>query len=203
MRYGFTTHCLIASTIATAPTIVTTQSIATRQGAAADGQLVDGVSHARSSVRRRLWFRRHSAIRPWSPESRPRGRSSPETPLDACTCWYSSPPSSSDEKLSSAPDPSSERREPPRHRVCDDHRGQLTAREDVRPDRDRVGREVLEDALVEALEPAESSVRCSSPASSSTTPWSSWRPCGVSATTRWVGSPRRHLRAPPRRRRPA
>src|SRR5688500_13685653 len=32
MRYGFTTHCLIARTIATAPTIVTTQSIARRQG---------------------------------------------------------------------------------------------------------------------------------------------------------------------------
>src|ERR671912_2375621 len=32
IRYGFTTHCLIAKTIATAPTIVTTQSIATRQG---------------------------------------------------------------------------------------------------------------------------------------------------------------------------
>src|SRR5215204_3022120 len=30
--YGFTTHCLIASTIATAPTIVTTQSIATLHG---------------------------------------------------------------------------------------------------------------------------------------------------------------------------
>ena len=31
MRYGLTTHALIASTIAIAPTIVTTQSIATRQ----------------------------------------------------------------------------------------------------------------------------------------------------------------------------
>ena len=31
MRYGFTTQALIASTIAIAPTIVTTQSIATRQ----------------------------------------------------------------------------------------------------------------------------------------------------------------------------
>ena len=31
MRYGLTTHALIARTIATAPTIVTTQSIATRQ----------------------------------------------------------------------------------------------------------------------------------------------------------------------------
>src|SRR5918997_5311556 len=32
IRYGFTTHSLIARTIATAPTIVTTQSIATRHG---------------------------------------------------------------------------------------------------------------------------------------------------------------------------
>ena len=32
MRYGFTTHALIAKTIATAPTIVTTQSIAIRHG---------------------------------------------------------------------------------------------------------------------------------------------------------------------------
>src|ERR671936_70461 len=31
IRYGFTTHALIARTIATAPAIVTTQSIATRQ----------------------------------------------------------------------------------------------------------------------------------------------------------------------------
>src|SRR5207247_2503860 len=32
IRYGFTTHCLIASTVAIAPAIVTTQSIAIRQG---------------------------------------------------------------------------------------------------------------------------------------------------------------------------
>src|SRR5919201_6054483 len=32
IRYGFTTHALIASTIATAPAIVTIQSIAMRQG---------------------------------------------------------------------------------------------------------------------------------------------------------------------------
>src|SRR5918992_2195761 len=32
IRYGFTTHALMASTIATAPTIVTTQSIATLHG---------------------------------------------------------------------------------------------------------------------------------------------------------------------------
>src|SRR5919106_5025215 len=32
IRYGFTTHALIARTIATAPTIVTAQSIATRHG---------------------------------------------------------------------------------------------------------------------------------------------------------------------------
>src|SRR5512133_3896687 len=32
IRYGFTTHCLIAKTIATAPAIVTIQSIAMRQG---------------------------------------------------------------------------------------------------------------------------------------------------------------------------
>src|SRR5436309_10105422 len=32
IRYGFTTHCLIAKTIATAPAMVTIQSIAIRQG---------------------------------------------------------------------------------------------------------------------------------------------------------------------------
>src|SRR6059036_1751914 len=32
IRYGLTTHCLIANTIATAPAIVTIQSIAIRQG---------------------------------------------------------------------------------------------------------------------------------------------------------------------------
>ena len=43
-------------------------------------------------------------------------------------------------------------RQAPRDRVDEHHRGQLAAGEDVRPDRDRVRREVLDDALVEALE---------------------------------------------------
>ena len=43
--------------------------------------------------------------------------------------------------------------EPPRDRVEQHHRGQLAAGEDVRADRDGVGGDVLDDALVEALEP--------------------------------------------------
>src|SRR5919201_7174334 len=45
IRYGFTTHALIASTIPTAPAIVTIQSIAIRQG------------RGRPAVRRSIGFR--------------------------------------------------------------------------------------------------------------------------------------------------
>src|SRR5829696_4144445 len=55
--YGFTTHCLIASTIATAPTIVTTQSIATLHGRGrryvrrSTGFLMVGLQCVRASAR--------------------------------------------------------------------------------------------------------------------------------------------------------
>jgi hypothetical protein len=39
-----------------------------------------------------------------------------------------------------------------RHSVEEHHRRQVAVREDVRPDRDRVGREMLDDPLVEAFE---------------------------------------------------
>ena len=44
-------------------------------------------------------------------------------------------------------------RQPPRDRVDEDHRREVAVREDVGADGDRVGGEVLDDALVEALEP--------------------------------------------------
>ena len=63
------------------------------------------------------------------------------------------PPSSAAEKLSSPPLSSRMRAgQAPRDRVEQHHRGQLAAREDVRADRDGVRRDVLDDALVEALE---------------------------------------------------
>src|SRR6476469_9980689 len=39
-----------------------------------------------------------------------------------------------------------------RNRVDQDHRGQVAVRENVRPDRNRIGGEMLDDALVEPLE---------------------------------------------------
>src|SRR5215207_3177909 len=42
---------------------------------------------------------------------------------------------------------------PPGHGVGNDHRRKLAAGEDIGPDRERAAREVLQDALVEALEP--------------------------------------------------
>src|SRR5262249_18286320 len=41
---------------------------------------------------------------------------------------------------------------PPRDRVDEHHRGKVAVRENVRPDRERVGAEVLDDPLVEPLE---------------------------------------------------
>ena len=62
--------------------------------------------------------------------------------------------SSSAEKLSSTADSSlpSAPGQPARDRVEQHHRRQLAAGEHVRADRDRVGGEVLDDPLVEALE---------------------------------------------------
>src|SRR6185437_11833872 len=74
-----------------------------------------------------------------------------------------------------------------RNRVDQNHRGQVAVRQNVRPDRNRIGGKMLDDAFVEASNRAESSVSFSSSASSSPPSWVSWPTCGVSATTRWSG----------------
>ena len=71
IRYGLTTHCLIASTIRIAPTIVTSQSIVTRMPLRqALGQAVDRVSQRTCSLRQR-------STRPWSPDSSTSGTRQP------------------------------------------------------------------------------------------------------------------------------
>jgi hypothetical protein len=63
------THCLIASTIRIAPTIVTSQSIVTASLRAARGQAVDGFLNERAPS---------ASARPaWSPESSTSGTRQP------------------------------------------------------------------------------------------------------------------------------
>ena len=211
MRYGFTTHALIARTIATAPMIVTAQSIVTRSergrpGRSADDRVArvprallaltlepllrrlglpevagpavgvavtgrpaeervlvlpaDGLEVGRrpllgqAALRARLSARRHSSIRAWLPESSTSGTCQPRNSAGLVYCGYSSPPSSSAENVSMRPDSLVAERagQEPRDGVDDHHRRQLAAGEDVRADGDRVRAQVLDDALVEALE---------------------------------------------------
>src|SRR5919206_2219083 len=56
------------------------------------------------TVRARLCSRRHSSMRPWSPESRTSGTRQPRNSAGRVYCGYSRPPPSSPEKLSTAPD---------------------------------------------------------------------------------------------------
>ena len=193
IRYGLTTHALIASTIAIAPTIVTSQSMI--DAPAGCGR------HARHAVERdssRARVRRRGSARAASRRSargRPRGaRRAPAsrgTPPGACSAGTRARPRARPRRLSSSPEPSLQRAgQPPRDRVEQHHRRQVAAGEDVRPDRDRVGGEVLHDPLVEALEARREQRQplLLAPAPRRL-PASSWRPCGVSATTRCSGAP--------------
>src|ERR671923_2264060 len=154
------------------------------------GQLVDGIPHAAPAERSRLCSRRHSAIRAWSPESRISGTAQPRNSAGRVYCGYSKPPSSSAENVSSAPEPSLSA--PGRRRAT----ASATTIAGSSPPESTYGPIEIASfarcARMRSSKPsnrADSRVRCSSPASSSTTPWSSWRPCGVRATTRCSGSP--------------
>ena len=83
MRYGFTTHALIASTIAIAPTIVTTQSIATRHPAGDSGRCgrPDCASSSAAACGGPNPFRSVSYLRALVPDRAGRRTASPQ--LDA------------------------------------------------------------------------------------------------------------------------
>ena len=221
MRYGLTTYALTSSTIATAPTIVTTQSTIdadrVRQPAR---EAVDGVarvpvrvtrrrSHRRRGVRRPVasgisagvvgqrppvaWPSRSETVgaRPPSAARRPRCRRSAIALVDVahrtlrarlCSRRQRLDPAvvAGEQHVGDVPaavlrgtrvvrvlEPAVElrgealelagalgerARQPARDRVEQHHRRQLAAGEDVRADRDRVGAEVRDDPLVEALE---------------------------------------------------
>ena len=151
IRYGLTTHALIASTIAIAPTIVTSQSMITR--------------HARGipSVRRSTGFLTNASscgsargARRRCARGRPRGarraRASRGTRRAACSAGTRARPRAPRRSSRARPSPRRGRPGAGGRRVEQHHRRQLAAGEDVRADRDRLGRQVLDDPLVEALE---------------------------------------------------
>src|ERR671933_2507833 len=142
------------------------------------------------ALRARLCSRRHSAIRAWSPERSTSGTRQPRNSAGRVYCGYSSPPASSPEKLSKAPDSS---------RIAPGSRRATASRTTIAgssPPESTYGPiEIASEArcvTVRSSKPSErdeSSVSRSSAASSSTTSCVSWRPCGVSATTRCCGTP--------------
>ena len=192
IRYGFTTHALIASTIATAPTIVTIQSIATRHGRGSPRvEPVDRVPHpalldpallAPPLLDPRVVARQEHVRHPPAAElGGPRVVRvlEPAVELGARSSRLARTPRC--------------RARPGSRRAIastQHHRRQLAAGEDVRADRDRVRGEVLDDPLVEALEPRrEQRQRAPRPRAPRRPPASSCRPCGVSAITRCSGAP--------------
>ena len=148
MRYGFTTHALIASTITIAPTIVTSQSIVTRQPCGSPSvKSVDRIPQRdllpSPAFDLRVVTREQHAGHP--PPAELRGTRVVRVLKPAAELGG--------ERLELAGAFGERARQPPRDRVEEDHRRQVAVREDVRADRDRVGREVLDDPLVEPLEP--------------------------------------------------
>ena len=144
---------------------------------------------AHRALRRRLWSRRHSSIRAWWPESEHVGHV-PAAELGRPRVVRVLEPAV--ELGREALDPrrllaASRAGQEPRDGVDDDHRGSSP------PERTYGPIEIASEqrwTRIRSSKPskrAESSVSRSSPASSSTTCWSSGRPCGVSATTRWLG----------------
>ena len=114
----------------------------------------------------------------------PPSRASPRAACSAGT--RARPPSASREGLLDRGRVVAEHaRELAQHGVQHDHRRQLAAGQHVAADRDLLGHEVLEDALVEALvAAAQQRERRRSAASSEASASSSSRPAGVSAITR-------------------
>src|SRR5205085_6651448 len=155
---------------------------------ARDAEAVERTSHR--ALRARLCSARHSAIRAWSPERSTSGTRWPRNSAGRVYCGYSSPPSSSPEKLSKAPD--SSRMAPGRRRAT---ASSTTIAGSSPPERTYGPIEIASEArcvTIRSSKPSEReerSVRAGSAASSSTTSWVSCRPCGVSATTRCSGVP--------------
>ena len=177
IRYGFTTHALIASTAATAIAIVTAQSTIVSQGAGSDEVRRSSGPLTTASLPAPL-------AAPRLDEGMVAGeehlRDPPASKLGRASCSAGTRAAFERrrEALHRAALLADRPGKPPCDRVQQHHRRQLAAGEDVRADRDGVGGDVLEDALVEALEAGRERVSASSSASSSTRAWSSWRPCG-------------------------
>ena len=147
IRYGLTTHALSARTMTIAPAIVNTQSRATRTPRGRPGKSrPSGSSH-------RTCSRRQASIFAWSPESRIGHLPAPELGRPRVVRVLEAAAELLREALELAGALGEGAGQPPGDRVEQHHRRQIAVREDVRADRDRVGREMLDDALVEALEP--------------------------------------------------
>ena len=168
IRYGLTTQALIASTIAIAPRIVTPSRWRCATGAASP--CVRTSMGFLRTLLARLCSRRHSAIRSVVAREQDVGHlPAPELGRASVVRVLEAAFELGGEALLARPTPRSERaRQPTRDRVQEHHRRQLAAREDVRADRDRIRGQMLDDALVEALEPRGEQRHVSSPASSST-----------------------------------
>ena len=106
-----------------------------------------------SPPRRRLCSSRQRLIRPWSPERRTSGTSCPRQSERARVVRVlgRALERRAERLLDRALLVAERAGELADHRVADDHRRQLAARQDVGPDRHDVARQVLVHALVEAL----------------------------------------------------
>src|SRR5918999_1626383 len=149
MRYGLTTHSFIASTAATATTIVTTQSMIVGHGCGSPavrrstGPLMTKTSRgfARVAKSRSGRGRRTTARPEPANPRRPRVLRKLEPACEGVG-----------EALEFAAVLPKSARKPACDGIEDDHRGELAPGEYVGPDRDRVGSDMLENPLVEALE---------------------------------------------------
>lgn len=95
-------------------------------------------------------MRRHALIFAWSPDSSTSGTSMPFNSRGRVYCGYSSSPSENDSSSGDSADPSTPGIEP-RHAVCQHHRRQFAAGEDVVADADFLVNAGVQRALVNAL----------------------------------------------------
>src|SRR5689334_1452141 len=149
MRYGLTTHALSASTMRIAPPIVMIQSRTTRTPCGSPGAMRPSGSLTGSPD-----VLPAPALDPRVVAGEQDVRHLPAAKLGRARVVRVLEPAA--ELLAEALElaaPLGERtRQPARHRVEQDHRGQVAVREDVRTDRDGIAREMLDDPLVEPFE---------------------------------------------------
>src|SRR5262249_40753228 len=146
-----TTHCLSARTIRIAPAIVITQSSTTRTPCGSPGKKRPSGSLTGSSTPHHLAA---PGVDPRMVAGKEHVRNRPASELGWARVLrvLETAPELGREALQLAGPLGQRAREVPRDRVENDHRRQVSVREDIRADGDRVGGEMLDDALVEALE---------------------------------------------------